>query len=176
MKPQRQLIEHCPEEGRYGDCHRTCIAAILDLDAANVPHFCDYGPENAPPIGHPDHFATKQDAWLGAFGLSTFTVAYAGSASLDEVMGWTSKQSPSVPLILTGQSSLGSNHSVVVLNGQIVCDPSGNGIVGPTLENTWELTAIAAISGRPLPRYAQPCADHEYIQSDCQDCGKLELA
>ncbi len=48
-----------------------------------------------------------------------------------------------VPMILGGASSLGTNHAVVVLNGTIVCDPSGNGIVGPTQEGTWEFSVLA---------------------------------
>lgn len=144
MKPQRQLIEHDPELDRWGDCQRTCVAAILDMDAADVPHFCE------PPFGEkgsPDWWENRQNEWLEKFGLGTFTVAYHGSVSFDDVMGWTSRQSPTVPMILCGTSSIGENHVVVVLNGEIVCDPSGNGMVGPTKENTWEVQTLAAIRG-----------------------------
>lgn len=80
------------------------------------------------------------------WGLSAATFAYSGDlADLDAVMFWTSKQSPRVPMILTGRSRLGSNHSVVVLNGEIACDPSGNGIVGPTSEGTWEIAVISVV-------------------------------
>lgn len=147
MKPQRQLIEHCPEEGRYGDCQRTCVAAILDMDAADVPHFCDYGERR--PRDHPENWEKLQNAWLAERGLGTFTIAYSGRASFEQVMEWTSKQSPTVPMILMGKSRSGGNHVVVVLNGEIVCDPSGNGIVGPSLDNTWEVQVLAAISGVP---------------------------
>lgn len=139
MRAQRQLITHKPSAGLWGDCQRTCVAAILDLDAADVPHFCD-APHGA--VGTPDHWQARQDAWLAERGLSTMSVAYAGSCELEQVLEWTSRQSPTVPMILAGRSPLG-NHVVVVLNGEIVCDPSGNGIVGPTSDNTWEVSCLA---------------------------------
>jgi len=30
--PQKQANRHLPEEGLYGDCHRTAIAVLLGLD------------------------------------------------------------------------------------------------------------------------------------------------
>lgn len=30
-----------------------------------------------------------------------------------------------------------------------------------------------AAEANPIKRYPQPCFDHEYITSDCPDCGKL---
>lgn len=145
MKSQKQLIDHEPSAGRWGDCQRTCVAAILDLDAVDVPHFCD-APHRAQ--GNPDHWQARQDAWLAERGLATMSVAYAGSGStLEQVMEWTSRQSPTVPMILAGASRLGTNHVVVVLDGEIVCDPSGNGIVGPTSDGTWEISCLAAIRG-----------------------------
>lgn len=143
MKPQRQLIQHCPSQDRWGDCQRTCIAAILDLEAADVPHFCD-----APhfPKGHAEHWEARQNRWLAQRGLATMIVAYSGdTATFDDVMNWTSRQSPTVPMIVAGSSGIGANHVVVVMNGEIVCDPSGNGLVGPTAENTWEVSVLAAI-------------------------------
>ena len=139
MTPQRQLIEHRPEEGCYGDCQRTCIAVILDLHPSEVPHFSD-DPEAK--RGTDDWWETRQAAWLAERGLAWATVAYSGEQPLSNVMEWTSIQSPTVPMILMGTSSLGSNHVVVVMNGEIVCDPSGNGIVGPSREGTWEVSMI----------------------------------
>lgn len=139
MTPQRQLIEHCPNEGRYGDCQRTCVAAILDLHPSEVPHFCD-NPDALP--GTADWWEARQTAWLAERGLACATVAYDGETPLSQVMQWTSKQSPTVPMILLGTSRLGSNHVVVVMDGEIVCDPSGNGIVGPAAEGPWEVSVI----------------------------------
>lgn len=140
MTPQNQLIKHDPDNGLYGDCQRTCIAVILNLEPSEVPHFCD--DPNAVK-GSEQWWAVRQEEWLAARGLSCATFAYNGDVPLEQVMGWTSKQSPTVPMILLGQSSIGSNHVVVVLDGEIVCDPSGNGIVGPCIEGIWEISVIS---------------------------------
>lgn len=140
MTPHHQLIKHDPENGHYGDCQRTCVAAILNLHPSDVPHFCD--DPNAR-RGTPQWWETRQAAWLAERGLACATVAYPGDAMLDDVLTWTSRQSPTVPMILLGRSAIGTNHVVVVLNGEIVCDPSGNGIVGPSLEGVWEVSLIS---------------------------------
>jgi hypothetical protein len=138
MTPHRQLITHDPENGRYGDCQRTCVAAILNLHPSEVPHFCDE------PGG--EKWAERQAAWLAQRGLAAATVAYHGDVDFDQVMDWTSRQSPGVPMIVLGRSRIGANHVVVVLDGQIVCDPSGNGIVGPCAEGKWEVSMLCVAS------------------------------
>lgn len=41
MTPHKQLIKHDPASGAWGDCWRTCIACLLDMSPADVPHFAD---------------------------------------------------------------------------------------------------------------------------------------
>ena len=140
MTPHKQLIRHDPENGAHGDCQRTCIAAILDLHPSEVPHFCD----DPTATRQDDHWWEKRQArWLAERGLAAATIAYSGECSLSDVMLWTSRQNSTTPMILAGTSSLGCNHAVVVLNGEIACDPSGNGIVGPALEGVWEISVLA---------------------------------
>lgn len=140
MTPHNQLIRHDPDNGAYGDCQRTCVAVILDLHPSEVPHFCD---DPAATRDDDGWWAKRQERWLAERGLTCATFAYSGETSLDQVMGFTSRQNPTTPMILLGQSSLGCNHVVVVMNGEIVCDPSGNGIVGPSLEGVWEVSVIS---------------------------------
>lgn len=140
MTPHAQLIKHDPDNGHYGDCQRTCVAAILDLHPSEVPHFCDDPTATRADEGW---WEKRQAKWLAARGLTAVTIAYSGDASLNDVMLWTSRQNPTTPMILLGQSSLGCNHVVVVMDGIIVCDPSGNGIVGPSLEGVWEISVLA---------------------------------
>ena len=70
------------------------------------------------------------------------TFAYSGELPIEEAIYFASKQNPKVPMIFLGKSSLGCNHVVVIQGGEIVCDPSGNGIVGPCAEGTWEFSVI----------------------------------
>lgn len=139
VTPHEQLIKHDPDNDMWGDCQRTCIAVILDLHPSDVPHFCDMSPTRK----DKRPWLQQQQEFLESMGYSCATFAYHPSLSFDEVMDLTSRQNPKTPMILLGTSSLGCNHVVVVLNGEIVCDPSGNGIVGPCQEGTWELTVIS---------------------------------
>lgn len=122
MTPQIQLIKHDPDNGRFGDCYRTCIASILDLHPSEVPHFYS---------GKAGDQRAHAVAWLAVWGLNSFQTYYDGGATIEAVLYTTGEMCPGVPLILSGESRLGVNHSVVVMDGKIVSDPSGNGIIGP---------------------------------------------
>ena len=122
MRPQRQLIEHDPSNGKWGDCHRTAMAARFDMDVEELPHFGDGGPM-------PDEFNRRVDEWLAQRGLCQVSVPYSCSlADLFSTMGAINK---GVFYLLGGRSIIGANHTVLCLEDRIVCDPSGNGIVGP---------------------------------------------
>lgn len=43
MKPQEMEFLHDPENGVLGDCLRACVASVLELDRAEVPHFVALG-------------------------------------------------------------------------------------------------------------------------------------
>lgn len=45
MIPLTQIVSHCPPL-RWGDCWRTCIAMILELQVEEVPHFLHDGLSN----------------------------------------------------------------------------------------------------------------------------------
>lgn len=46
MKPVDQAFLHAPPFGDIGDCFAACLASILDMDRAQVPHFVTtQGPE-----------------------------------------------------------------------------------------------------------------------------------
>lgn len=140
MTPHQQRIAHDPENGRYGDCHRTCIAAILDMEPEDVPHMND-GPHDP---ADPDRQTRQANEWLAGLGLRQSTFAWwSDGFPLSDLLHQTAVGSPGVPMILGGASSLGVNHSVVIMDGEIVCDPSGNGIVGPLDCGQWQITTIS---------------------------------
>lgn len=129
MKPQKQLIGHDPEDGRWGDCYRTCVAVIMDMDAADVPHFCEGGSHDG---------AELCRDWLSQFGLSHWTQYYDTDVTLDQVLHTNAILNPGVPFILSAEGPRGVNHSVVCLDGEIVCDPytggpNENALVGPAI-------------------------------------------
>lgn len=135
MIPHQQLIKHDPESGAWGDCHRTCVASILNLEPGQVPHFCDNDNPN---------WLADERAWLADRGLVSAMFGFPGDGvSLGEVLHTTKVCSPGVPMILGGTSSLGVSHSVVIMDGVIASDPSGNGIVGPCPDGWYWVQAIS---------------------------------
>jgi hypothetical protein len=124
MKVQKQRFRHNPSAGVYGDCHRTAIACMLDLDAEQVPHFGEGGPEAV-------EFHARVGDFLKGMDLRAVNVIFA--CSLAEVLEHQKAMNPGVLYLLGGTSRNGTGHTVVGCGGEIVCDPSidDSGIVGP---------------------------------------------
>lgn len=142
MKPQRQLFSHDPANGVHGDCHRTAIACILGIDAKDVPHFCD--------TDDMEEALRREREWLAQRGLTHVNWVFPGSLSLEDILS-RSRSLATTPMILLGSTKRRVNHSVVVLAGDIVCDPSCGGpnpdaLIGPAIggaEEEWWLTIYA---------------------------------
>ncbi len=77
MKVQKQLFRHKPAEGIYGDCHRTAIACVLDMDAKDVPHFMDGKAFS----GEAENAHDRAEAWLNARGIATINIVFSGRCS-----------------------------------------------------------------------------------------------
>lgn len=141
MTPCHNLSRHDPDIGRIGDCHRCCVAAILDLPPGDVPHFAQIEHETGRP------WLETQGEWLASHGLSYARFPYGGDVPLEQILEATAVNCAGLPLILGGASKKSPNHghSVVIMDGQIVMDPSGSGIGGP-LDGVWmvELIGIGA--------------------------------
>lgn len=143
MTPHKQLIKHDPANGRFGDCHRTCIAMILDLEPSEIPHF-NQGVYPDTPEGAPEYDRAVQAErdWLSSHGLAMLTVPFPGDHPLESLFRHVDAWAPRAPVILGGTSGLGSGHSCVYFEGQLH-DPSGNGLVGPMKDGYWWITAIS---------------------------------
>lgn len=141
MKPQKQLLRHNPPAS-YGDCFRTAIAIVLDMDAAEVPHFMDGAASG-------EDGAAKAEAFLNARGMTTINIVCDGSrplqAVLDSIAGTNLRQLP--VFLVTGTSRNGCAHVVVACNGDIACDPAldDSGIVGPCDDGYYWLTFFGAL-------------------------------
>lgn len=143
--PVKQLIEHNPPHS-YGDCHRAAIAYVLGLRAEDVPHFMDGTSGKGPAPACHEHV----DLWLSRRGIRTIEVIYSGDTSLQDLLitvTLTNRRSPSLHFLLGGASRVGSNHTVVCSDGKIVCDPSGNGIVGPCDDGYYWVTFFGSLKG-----------------------------
>lgn len=142
MKPQKQLYRHNPEDGVFGDCHRTAIAIVLDLEAKDVPHFMDKGA-----AAEDAHRACE--AWLNARGISTITTLFDGATPLETILATIAavNRHSRPTYLLLGTSRNRVNHCVVCCDGEIVCDPSldDSGIVGPCDDGYYWLTFFGSL-------------------------------
>lgn len=120
----RNTVEHDPPNS-YGNCHSVCFAAIMGLDVDDVPHFFAKGDTLAPGEAE-DSIQSFLDARGWRQSAFRFPVA-----DWQDVATTLKFLSPGVPAILGGKSSRGCGHSVVILDGEIILDPTGSGIVAP---------------------------------------------
>lgn len=132
MRAQKQLFRHRPQNGEIGDCHRTAIACLLDLEPQDVPHFgemdWDFDKQCFRENGD---FHRNVREWLRTRGLAPVDAVYA--CTLEELLVSLGALNPSAYYLLGGQSRNNVNHTVIGCGGEIVWDPSidESGIVGP---------------------------------------------
>jgi len=133
VKAQKQLFRHRPHLGEIGDCHRTAIACLLDLDPQEVPHFgeMDWDFEQQRFRENGDFHRHVSD-WLRTRGLATVDSVY--SCTLEELLTHLGRVNPNAYYLLGGESRTGVNHTVIGCGGEIVWDPGidNPGIIGPT--------------------------------------------
>jgi hypothetical protein len=92
-----------------------------------VPHFYD-----AKGTTDVDQANINRDKFLKDVGLQMIAMPFSGEG-LDQMLKATASIFKDIVVILSGESANKCNHSVLVRNGEIVCDTSRNdaGIVGP---------------------------------------------
>lgn len=126
MLYHKQRIRHDPENGIYGDCHRTAIACLLDKQVEDVPHFGEHFMDS-------DKFNKAVADYLLTQGMRVFTTPYHGETPLHEMLKAIGHYNPDCYYLLTGQSPRNVNHVVVCRGGRIIHDPHFDGgfITGP---------------------------------------------
>ena len=130
MKLQKQLYRHQPDQGIYGDCGRTVIACLLDLDPKDVPH------------EHREMSSGEQELLHNSFleerGFIRISIPI-GCETVDEALFAGNHYSCGMPYILLGTSRNGVCHVVICQRDQVIWDPSldDSGIVGPTNGYFW---------------------------------------
>jgi len=141
MRKIDNLLKHDPDNGVWGDCHRVCFAMILGLEAEEVPHFYEEGPD-------PDFEEVQKErikSFLRSRGLVEFHIGYSVSCH-DDILYTIGAMTPDGAYILGGTSTRGCGHSVVCLGDKIFHDPTGSGIVGPMKDGYFWVTIFSPIS------------------------------
>lgn len=135
MKFHKQRILHDPDNGKYGDCFRTALACLLDMEPEDVPHFMHGAPEA-------EEFWAIVDEWLNDNGYSLFTVAY--SSGLELVQKGMKNQNPGLLYLIAGTSPRGTTHQCIGFEDQVIHDPhpEGGGLVGPVDDGLYWVNTI----------------------------------
>ncbi len=128
MLYHKQLIDHDPDNGKYGDCFRTVLACLLDVpNPEDVPHPFENG--------YIDWDETEKllNGYLrDNFRLRFVEVSYdAENMSMETVLEFGKSLFGSSRYTLTGTSKIGVTHIVVCRGNEIEHCTSGNGLVGP---------------------------------------------
>jgi hypothetical protein len=149
MKYHKQTILHDPKNGSYGDCYRTALACILDLDPHEVPHFM-HGLSN----DEGALFEARVDQWLQPLGYSKIVVAFAADLALPDLLSNLAINSPHNYFLLGGQTPRGNGvgHIVVGYHDKVIHDPhpSNCGVNQPMPDGFYWITYI----GKKFPA---PC-------------------
>lgn len=156
MKRHLQLIRHNPDQDQYGDCHRTALACLLDLDdPRDAPHFIGTY-EQLKKRGETFAWDEAEERWLNSLGYTSVYVTFgdggedASRELLDNVFNYMAFRNPNALYLLGGTSPRGTNHTIVCLGGGFYHDPHPDGgfLVGPLYNGYYEVTFLLPISMR----------------------------
>ena len=114
MIAHKQMIEHDPSNGRYGDCLKTAVASILDLPIDAVPDF-----------NGPNYEWNDQNAELREFA-ATLGLGYAAlmlKGSPEDVLRYMAVSFPQGVYLMAGKSARGFYHTVICKGGEFLHDP-----------------------------------------------------
>lgn len=128
MKPVYGEIQHNPDAGLFGDCHRAAIASILELPVSEVPHFFRRGLSPSDPEGEAEIVE-----FLATHSLVPVTVPWL-TDSLNAVLAAADvATSGKLHYLLYGRSESGCGHTVVCFGDRIVHNPTEGDpkLVGP---------------------------------------------
>ena len=127
MLLHKQKFGHDPENGVWGDCGRTVLACMLDLEVEEVPHFGEGGPSD-------EEYMNRMREWLRQRDLGIAEFVYNGKdLTIDALLQHVEEQNPGLIFSLIGTSKNEVCHVVICSGGKIIHDPAvdNSGVVGP---------------------------------------------
>lgn len=136
MIPHTQAFLNDPENGQRGDCWRTAVACVLDVERDLVPHVNE---ENV------DLINGTMKEYLASQGYSLMQIPLHETSfpTLEKVLAWMEVLNPDVTYFLSGLSKRGWNHVVICRGGEVIWDPhpSRDSIEKPD-NGCWHIEAI----------------------------------
>lgn len=128
MKYHVARVKHDPPHS-YGDCLRTSLACLLDMDGPEqVPHFYEDGCSA-------DVGTERLTEWLKSIGYMPFFIA---TETKDEITQFMSMQNPEIHYLLFG-STHHADHVVICRGEDIVHNTAwfGGQLIGATSSGYW---------------------------------------
>jgi len=155
MLKQKQRWLHL-EDGRCGDCYRTCIAGYLGMVRDSVPHFVElHGGED---WNDSEAIARAIELWMKERGLVMISIPVNGEVPFEALASDVAKHwLPGVDrLIIGGTSPRGYPHVILWDRNEGYWDPAknydgGDMLVGPQDDNNWWVIAIMPSWSRVEP-------------------------
>ena len=156
MLKQKQRWLHL-EDGRCGDCYRTCIAGYLGMVRDSVPHFVElHGGED---WNDSEAIARAIELWMKERGLVMISIPVNGEVPFDALANDVARQwLPGVDrLIIGGTSPRGYPHVILWDREDGYWDPAknyrgeGDMLVGPQDDGNWWIVAILPSWSRVEP-------------------------
>lgn len=150
MLRQKQLLKHNPDEGIYGDCHRTALACLLDIPVEQAPHFIGEN-EARRKRGETDDMLAwlpHQAAWLAELGYATVDISFHGDEGVEPIFRYMQARNPNIYYLLGGTSPRGTHHTVICCGGGFEWDPHPDGgfLTGPFDNGFYEITFLVPVS------------------------------
>ena len=155
MIRHQQRFLHDPANGQYGDCHRTALACLLDLDPEQVPHFYEQKVQ-AEKSGEVYLWRDEVEKFLNTRGFTQADIAFG--AGLKEVMQFMGAVNPRTFYLLGGTSPRGVNHTVVCCGGDFEWDPHPDAsyVNGPLDSGFFEITFLLPIAMKRVEKDGAP--------------------
>lgn len=148
MKFHKQLIKHEAGKKLFGDCHRTALACLLDLeDPSHAPHFIGTH-ELLKLQGENFDWQAAQERWLNDLGYTTANIIYNGEMPIGDLFDFMAVRNPHALYLMGGRSPRGFNHTVIARGGGFYHDPHPDGgyLVGPMDNGVWEIDFLLPLN------------------------------
>ena len=135
---QKQAFRHNPANNSFGDCHRTCIANMLDLNRDTVPNWG---------VHYDDTYEFNKAAaeFLASHKLKE--IAFSYECSQEAIHNYMKISNPNTYYLLGGKSPRGTNHVVNCFNGEMIWDTAidGGGLVAPYEDGSYVVYVLTPL-------------------------------
>lgn len=149
----QKFRQHDPENGMFGDCHRTCMAMLLGCDRDKIPNFGEHYLDM-------EKWDEMLNGFLDSLGLFEVNIAFKfdEGTTFDEARTHFVYIARNQPFLMGGTSINGTNHSIAIDCDGKVFDPQGRSpaLIGPSSDGHYWFTVYAVKPGTIVVPWTLP--------------------